>query len=108
MEYTRVQTKSSCTVGIEFINDFEETETRFGRIHRFFRFEHKGQIHRVAYVSVFYSNEKTKNGTMRINQNREYKSKGKIIDVEAIDRKVIFYGTLSDTRILEVPFHESH
>ena len=77
------------------------------RAQKYFFFVLRNEIHRLAYLRVYYPVKPTRSGTLRVNQNREYTFEGRVVNVESIDRKVIFFGTGSDTRILEVPFHTS-
>jgi len=104
-EYAKVQSKSSTNVAVQFIDDFNEIKTYYAQIEKFFLFDFKGETYRVAYLRVFYPLPLTAQGTERINRNREYKLKGKVVEIQAIDRKVVFYGSPGDTRVLEVPFH---
>lgn len=99
MEYAKVQSKSSATVAIQFTSDRNQIQTYFGRIQKFFKFEFNGSFYRVASVTVFYPLDSTKHGTERIQQTREYREKGKVVDLESIDRKVIFFGTRASTSL---------
>jgi len=100
--YGAVRTSDSTGVAVQYTDALY-----FANIVSFWKLEVGGKILRLCFLSVYEYLEPTRAGTQKINREKYYYDH-RVIDVESIDRKVIFYGEKQDTWVLEVPSHLSH
>jgi len=105
-EYARVRSRCSTHIAIVYLSQ-NQPVIHYGTVQKFFKVAMNQETYRVAFVTA-YIRQTTPNSRSlpKINRNLFYKTQ-RIINLDTIDSKVIFYGTFADTRVLQVPFHYS-
>jgi len=99
--YTAVKKRTSHHVAVNF-EGFPRPY--FATIHKFFRVTLGGMRYRLALITSYPHLQTTNMGVAAMNFNHPYAT-GKIVDVAAIVRKVVFVTVGLQKRVLDVPTH---